>query len=566
MATRTALLNWNVINRDTDFSNYVATFSTPWVIEWLAVSSSSVAIWKARVPCERANWDIIYALVYNNSAQEISGDWDVYIEVSQEIIDNGELWNEDWSDIAEIKVGTMPVKNALKLAVKSWSTITDARSMIKKVGELNTYITLLDGRVGSLENTVEYLVEENSDSLKEAWLIWEKYTIWDTIFRQRTPQADDCTLDCVVWNTNDNKQIHIQRLGSGVASNKLQIKAKYVWSPTTWLTVEVRKWVQVDVADDEAYWYGGGDLVCTWTIWYASITSSYQLFEVTMDWEFWGTKWELLDIVVYMTGNIVNASNYYSIACDGSQNSEWFSFVAVNGSTRTRSRLCPFCLADWFADKMLCKTRTSSSAVKTTVTAGAWTGVSDEETYTIPQTYSTLYLIVNRSTRTYNIWKEYPQPFYNDSWSWSVLVNNVVKLSGTVPISKDSQWGNATIKLTNVTQWTVIKVRVTSPWYAVDSYPWVSYIYSNTLSARLTLSPAQSISIRPLIPSEVKAIWHQWIWISYWRKSDWTWYGEFDGEIYNSAQTWSVTLWNCLWFKTITDANGEQYKIPIYWM
>jgi len=50
MAIRTALLNWNVINRDADFSKYIETVSEAWVIEWLAVSSSSVAIGKARVP------------------------------------------------------------------------------------------------------------------------------------------------------------------------------------------------------------------------------------------------------------------------------------------------------------------------------------------------------------------------------------------------------------------------------------------------------------------------------------------------------------------------------------
>ena len=69
MATRTALLNWNVINRDTDFSKYIEAVSEPWVIEWLTVSSTSVAIGKAFVKCERTNGDVIYAIVYNNSAQ-----------------------------------------------------------------------------------------------------------------------------------------------------------------------------------------------------------------------------------------------------------------------------------------------------------------------------------------------------------------------------------------------------------------------------------------------------------------------------------------------------------------
>jgi hypothetical protein len=51
----------------------------------------------------------------------------------------------------------------------------------------------------------------------------------------------------------------------------------------------------------------------------------------------------------------VNASNYYCVACDSTQYSEAFSYVSVNGSTRARSKLMPYCISDGFAQSLLVK-------------------------------------------------------------------------------------------------------------------------------------------------------------------------------------------------------------------
>lgn len=354
MAIRTALLNWNNISRDTDFSKYIETVSEAGVIEWLEVTASKVWIWKARVPCERTGGETIYALVYNSSEVTISWNGDVYIQVSQTYIDDWELANEDWTGIATIQVWTMPSKNALKLATISSWTVTDARNMIPKVWELNTQIESIFDSLEDLDERVEKLEEAGAiDHLEESGLVGELYTLEDKLFKQYTPALADSTLDCNVSDVADNTQIHIQRIASGVASNQLKLKVKMVGESTQNLKVEVRKWVQVTVTEwVEAYWYWN-QVVASGSIPYSEISTDYAEKTITLDNEFWWTKGELLDVVVYM--DTVNATNYYCVACDSTQYSEWFSYVSVNGSTRTRSKLMPYCISDGFAQSLLCK-------------------------------------------------------------------------------------------------------------------------------------------------------------------------------------------------------------------
>lgn len=560
MATRTALLNGNVINRDTDFSKHIEAVSEPWVISWFAVSSSSVAVWQALVKCERTNGDIIYAVVYNNSAQEISWNGDVFIEIAQELIDNGELMNEDWTGIAEIKVGTMPSKNALKLATKNWNTITDARNMIKKVWELNNDIQSLDSRMDNAEQEIDELIANSvPEALEETWLVWEKYTLSDTIFKQKTPKLENSTNDWNIWDINSNKEIHIQRIASWTASNQLKLKVKKTWAPTTWLVIEVRKWTKVDVSGTEAYWYWWWSLIASWSINYSDISTDYDEKTVTLNANFWWTRWELLDIVVYQTWKIVNSTNYYSIACDWTQYSEWFSLVAVNWDTRTRSKYMPYCVWEWFESSLLCKTATAWSGTSSSISFSVDSprNTSWQNTTTVSQTltqwYSTLYVVVNYITSQ---WLAY-------YWTWGSIVISVnwTQVWSITDISKGTS-GTKTFKLTNVSSWAVISALVTSTWY---SWQWGSYMAVN-LSWTMNITATQSWVVRPLIPKEIKDIWQQTTGMSYGRKPNGTWYGEFDSTVYNSASTWSITLWNCIWFKVITDANWDQYKVPIYWM
>lgn len=79
----------------------------------------------------------------------------------------------------------------------------------------------------------------------------------DTLFLQKTPSFVDSTIAINVGDIDVNKEQHIQRISSGVASNQLKLKMDKVLSPTSSVVVEVRKGIKVDVNEKEAYWYGG---------------------------------------------------------------------------------------------------------------------------------------------------------------------------------------------------------------------------------------------------------------------------------------------------------------------
>ena len=360
MAVRTALLTSRNINLDTDFSKYIETVSEPGVITGFAVTSSSVATGQARVPCIRTNLETIYAFVQNFNSVSISGDGYVIISIPQNIIDN---WggNEDGTGIATIEVvNELPAKNYLLLATITSGDVEDNRNMIPKVGELKTDIDSIFASIEDLDERVDALEEAAAiDHLEKRAIVWEKYLADDILFNQFTPKLADCTIDANVWDVAANTEIHIQRQGSKTPSNKLKLKVKKVGSPTTSVVVEVRKGIKVDVSSREAYWYGDSEnIIATGTLASSSFTNDYAEVEFILDANFGGTEWELLDVVVYQTtgsGAIVNASNYYCLACDSTQRSEWFGLVKVNWETKERSKYMPYCISNAFVSNILSK-------------------------------------------------------------------------------------------------------------------------------------------------------------------------------------------------------------------
>ena len=369
MAIRTNLIDWKVINSDTHFSKYIETLTEPWVIEWMAVTSWKVWIWKCWCPCVRTNNETVYAYVENFTEITIDTSWTWFIIVSipQSMIDDGSLINEDWTWVATVeKVTELPEKNYLKLASINNGTITDERNIIKKVWELNMAIESLISRVDWIDERVQELEEAWAiDHLEEQALVWELYTSTSqSMFRQLTPTNANSTVeDCHVWDVAANTEIHIQRIAEWVESNQLKLKVKMAWSPTTSLKVEVRKWVQVNVSSTEAYWYwDSSQVLASWSVAYSSFSTSWSEVTVNLNNAISVDKGTLLDIVVYQESwwsKVVNASNYYILACDSTQWSEAFSFVSVNWSTRTRSKLMPYCISNSFAQSLLSKVNSS---------------------------------------------------------------------------------------------------------------------------------------------------------------------------------------------------------------
>lgn len=542
MAVRTALLNWNVINRDADFSKHIEAVSEPWVISWLAVSSSSVATWEAFVKCERTNGDTIYALVYITTAQSISWDWDVYIEIPQEIVDNWELASEEWTDIATIEVWTMPDKNALKLATKSWNTITDARNMIKKVGELLDLINNNVSDIEDLDERVEALEEAWAiNHLEESWIVGERYTSTDKLFIQKTPALSDSVMDfgCNVWDVSANKEIHIQRIWSGVASNQLKLKIKKIWSPTTWLVVEVKRWTQVNATTKEAYWYWWGDLIASGSILYSDISDTYTEKTITLNANIWWTEWELLDIVIYQTGSVVNASNYYSLACDYSQISEAFRFVSVNGSTRTRSSYMPYAISNWFMDRLLVKTKgwKVQYFYDNTTTKVTWTG-SKTVTYTVPVDWDFYCTVAGYSES----WTGFDYSITVD-WVWLTWTDTNYATTKTArPYIFVLRW---------LTAWKVITFTIASRgswWNATYSY------------SKVELYKWEEVW---WLPKSVRTIWNNWYITLLGKHIDdkFLWWIMLGKD--TVAGNWDIVLWNAVGYISV-NFNWEVIKIPYY--
>ena len=532
MAIRTALLNWNNISRDTDFSKYIETVSEAGVIEWLEVSATKVWIWKARVPCERTNGETIYALVYNSSEVTISGNGDVYIEVSQTYIDDWELANEDWTGIATIQVWTMPSKNALKLATITDWTVVDNRNMIPKLWELNTQIVSIFEQLADLDERVEKLEEAGAiDHLEESGLVWELYTLEDTLFKQYTPKLADSTLDCNVWDIADNTEIHIQRQWSKVASNQLKLKIKSVWSPTTWLVVEVRKWVQVTVTENvEAYWYGD-EVVATGSIAYWDITNNYAEFTVTLDNQFWWTKWELLDVVIYQTWSIVNATNYYCVACDSTQFSEWFSYVSVNGTTRTRSKFMPYCISDGFAQSLLCKTGTTPDS--TNLETGWWYGRSGTLFTAKTSNYHLEFDVAGRTSKWYL--------YINGTQVWGEF-NADSNTNTPIHHTYDFTWLNV---------WDIVSASIDTQYNDGQHYIW-----------NFVLTPLASVSMIPLTPKTIENI-GDLIYLTLYGRDGEKYYGGIITGTTNSVTTGGITPWNFVGYLEI-NYNGSIVKVPYY--
>lgn len=355
---RTALLWGNTITLDADLSKYIETVSDQWVIEGLEVNSNSVAPGKAWVKATRSNGETIMTLVQNTEALSVdtSGTKKIWIEIKQDAIDNGLLNNEDGTWIAEIKTWpSVPAQNFLLLASLADWVAKDERNLIPKIQSIAQRTDNLEEKLSTAEGQITQLVEAGTPRyLGITGIVWEKYTMEDTLFLQKTPTFTNSAIAINVGDIDKNKEIHIQRIGSWTASNQLKLKLKKFWAPTTSVIVEVRKWVKVDVSDKEAYRYGG-EVIATTTIAYTEFLADWKEFTLTLNNQFWSTKGELLDIVVYQQWGIVNSTNYYQIACDSTQYSEAFSAVAVNGNSRVRNKLMPYCVNEGFVEECLSK-------------------------------------------------------------------------------------------------------------------------------------------------------------------------------------------------------------------
>ena len=177
--------------------------------------------------------------------------------------------------------------------------------------------------------------------------------------RQRLPLYEVCELELNLGKDAADKEIHIQRLSSGIPSDEISFKLKKVQLPITNIEVEVRKGVVIDVDAENCYWYGG-ELLASGTITKNKILTGFWKISVKLNKKIGLPKGGLYSIVLRQAGGVVNAANYYQIGCDMTQRSTAFGAVKVNGGTRTPTKWMPFCESDAFLEEAIVHYRTKN--------------------------------------------------------------------------------------------------------------------------------------------------------------------------------------------------------------
>lgn len=242
-----------------------------------------------------------------------------------------------------------------KLELQMNPDISDIRA---SVSSLESTVATTSTSVRTIENEINsiYVWGAASDHLEQAALVWEIYNINSQLYIQDTPSYSDCTGAQKIWDAAADKLIHIQRIGSGVPSTSLKLKLKMTWESSTNLVVEIRKWIQTAVSSSEAYWYWDPtQIIAYWTIPYSSIPTSWSEITVTTNVPFWWTRWELLDVVLYQAGEIINTTNYYSVWYDEAHYWESYRLIKYDWTTYTPTYDMAYCTSDWFENKLLCK-------------------------------------------------------------------------------------------------------------------------------------------------------------------------------------------------------------------
>lgn len=549
-------LNWENITYDHDISGLVRGLTDWGVIEGGTVVGNKLQPVQAIVPLVRSNGQKILAFFESDEVIDLPtiGDYKVYIEVDQDKIDFGGNNAEDGTGIASIKTWpSVPSQNFLLLATVADWQIKDERNLIPKIQSVAQKTATLEEKLTTADGQISQLVEAGTPRyLGITGIVWEKYTMEDTLFLQKTPTLADSTIAINVGDTAANKEQHIQRIASGTTSNQLKLKLKKFWAPTTSVVVEVRKWVKVDVSDKEAYRYGR-EVIATTTIAYTQFTTDWKEFTLTLNNQFGGTKGELLDIVVYQQGGIVNWTNYYQIACDSTQYSEAFSYVSIYNNNRERGYLMPYCISEVFEDSLLCKTISTSLKSKS-------------DTYQSPEETRRVYRWNDATLWAYNVNNILSQtPVWDidisltTTWDYwytynRVTVNDVVAMSA--PDQKTFNW----IK---VKQWDVIKFQ--SRYDMSQSSIYMNSQY-NTITATYNYLHENYKTIKKVVwfSNELKLIWSYWSFVFFWLK-DWEFYNwlseiiNTNSETSTTATTWTIVPWNFVWYFKLW-----KYRVPFY--
>lgn len=520
-------LNWENITYDHDISGLIRGLTDWGVIEGGTVVGNKLQPVQAIVPLVRSNGQKILAFFESDEVIDLptTGDYKVYIEVDQSKIDFGGNNAEDGTGIASIKTWPMlPSQNFLLLASATGGVVKDERNLIPKVGQIAQRTTTLEEKVSQAEEKVGKLEEAGTpDHLATKEIVGEKYKASDLLTRTYLPLSADSDIPLNFGETAANKELHIQRISSGHTDNKIKVKLKKTWNPTSNVTIEVRKGVKVE-SGDTVYRYGG-EVLATATIQANQITTSRKEFTATLDKSPLLARGELYSIVVKCQNSVYHGSDYYQIACSGEW-SEAFCAVQVNDNSRVATYYIPYCESSMFLDYCLAKRNDITREIVLEVIN--LNGSSSYEHYlTLTED--------NQKIAIHSTWREIERVyFYNGGtqiwsmWYWA---------SGSVELSAKK---GDTIRIQ-------IRVRVSSG--------------VNITVYRRQKKPCPKI----LHPKAIKNVGEVVECTIYWLHNNVFVWDQIDTTPSSSATTGRLTLGNAVAFFSIIGNDGKTYKFPVYW-
>lgn len=460
----------------------------------------------------------------------------IYIEIKENlIVDPTLIADQPGStnfakgfDIGEVKATPERPshENFLKLYEISSGEVVDHRKEISlpALDSVAKRTTTLESKVEAQEQKVGKLEEAGTpDHLSIKEIIGEKYKASDLLTRAYLPLSADSDIPLNFGETAENKELHIQRISSWHTDNKIKIKLKKKWNPTSNVTIEVRKGVKVE-SGDTIYRYGG-EVLATATIQANQITTSRKEFTATLDKSPLLARGELYSIVVKCQNSVYHGSDYYQIACSGEW-SEAFCAVQVNDNSRVSTYYIPYCESSMFLDYCLAKRNDITREIVLEVIN--LNGSSSYEHYlTLTED--------NQKIAIHSTWREIERVyFYNGGtqiwsmWYWA---------SGSVELSA-KKWDTIRIQ---------IRVRVASG--------------VNITVYRRQKKPCPKI----LHPKEIKNVGEVVECTIYWLHNNVFVWDQIDTTPSLSATTGRLTLGNAVAFFSIIGNDGKTYKFPVYW-
>ena len=520
-------LNWENITYDHDISGLVRGLTDWGVIEGGTIVGNKLQPVQAIIPLVRSNGQKILAFFESDEVINLptSGNFKVYIEVDQAKIDFGGNNAGDGTGIASIKTWpSVPSQNFLLLASMTAGVVKDERNLIPKVGQIAQRTTVLEEKVSQAEQKVGKLEEAGTpDHLSIKEIIGEKYKASDLLTRAYLPLSANSDIPLNFGETAENKELHIQRISSWHTDNKIKIKLKKKWNPTSNVTIEVRKGVKVE-SGDIVYRYGG-EVLATAAIQANQITTSRKEFTATLDKSPLLARGELYSVVVKCQGSVYHNADFYQIACSGEW-SEAFCAVQVNDNSRVSTYYIPYCESSMFLDYCLAKRNDITREIVLEVIN--LNGSSSYEHYlTLTED--------NQKIAIHSTWREIERVyFYNGGtqiwsmWYWA---------SGSVELSAKK---GDTIRIQ-------IRVRVSSG--------------VNITVYRRQKKPCPKI----LHPKAIKNVGEVVECTIYWLHNNVFVWDQIDTTPSSSATTGRLTLGNAVAFFSIIGNDGKTYKFPVYW-